>query len=397
MRLKYEQDFTVTHTILYIAFMKVFNLYILKSLLIATVFVTMTLSVIVVLTQSLRFLELIIDAGASAITFWILTLLALPRFWEVIIPLAAMVGTLFVYSRLKDYSELAILRSTGFSPLRIARPALLLGLTMTTLLLITTLWITPNSLSSLQKLRQVVKAQFSVTLLHENVFNRLGKYFTVYLKERDPNGTLKGLLIHDRSQKNSPPTTILAEQGVLKEQDNAVQVIVYNGSRQAYDPTTQTLQRLNFERYTIDLPLSDTIRKRWQKPEERSLKSLISPSPQDATNPNTLYSFTLELHRRITTPLLALTFTLLAASVFIMGPTERNPNSFRATYVILGTILIQGLFIAIYNIAKNEPMALIGLYIVPLAPLTLILFILSHWGEALRRKLLYRHSERPHS
>ena len=96
--------------------MNIFDRYIFKNLLTATVFVSLVLVVLILLTQSLRFLELVMDSGASALSFWILTLLALPRFFEIILPLSVMAGVLFVYNRMTSDSELVVVR------LWVARP-----------------------------------------------------------------------------------------------------------------------------------------------------------------------------------------------------------------------------------------------------------------------------------
>lgn len=58
----------------------IFDRYIFRTLLIATVFIAVALAALILLTQSLRFLELVIHAGASGMAFVTLTLLALPRF-----------------------------------------------------------------------------------------------------------------------------------------------------------------------------------------------------------------------------------------------------------------------------------------------------------------------------
>lgn len=376
--------------------MQVFNRYIVKNLLLATTFITVTLSAVIILTQSLRFLELIIESGADTQTFWTLTLLALPRFWEVIVPIALMIATTFTYSRLKDSSELVIMRGTGFSPLKIARPAIMISVFFTLILWGITLWGTPHSLSYLQKIKHVVQSQFSVMLLHENVFNRLGKDFIVYVQDRDSSGTLSGVVIHDQSARDPYPSTILAKRGVLNEQDGAYQVIVYNGSRQSYNPETKILQRLDFERYIVDLPLTSEVQDRWKQPDERTLTELLNPDPTVVRDVEYTQKFKVELHRRFTAPLLALAFTLIAATALVMGPVQRNQNNWRTFFIIMGAILVQGLFIAVYNYAKNGPWGFIGMYIVPLAPIIGCLYLLSPWGEISRRRLLYK-PERPTS
>src|SRR5688572_9401783 len=102
--------------------MKIFERYIFRGLLIAAVFISITLIVVVFLSQSMQFLELVLDSSASGGSFWLLTLLAMPRFFEIIVPLAMMAATIFIYNRMTMDSELAAIRSAGYSPMDLARP-----------------------------------------------------------------------------------------------------------------------------------------------------------------------------------------------------------------------------------------------------------------------------------
>ena len=58
-----------------------FDRYLLRQLITALIFISFTLAGVVMLVQSLRFLELVIDSGASSFSFWALTFLSLPRFF----------------------------------------------------------------------------------------------------------------------------------------------------------------------------------------------------------------------------------------------------------------------------------------------------------------------------
>lgn len=175
----------------------VFNRYLFKGLGIATVFIAVTLAMIIFLTQSLRFLELIIDSGASGAAFLLLTLLALPRFFEIILPIALMAAILFVYNRMTIDSELVVMKATGASPQVLARPALLLSAIIMVILLVMTSWLGPVTLSNMQHLRQVIKAQYSTLLVREGVFNPLGEGLTVFVRDRNAAGELEGLMIYD--------------------------------------------------------------------------------------------------------------------------------------------------------------------------------------------------------
>ncbi len=133
--------------------MTVFDRYLFRHILIATVLTAATLTAIIFLAQSLQFLELIINAGASIATFWLLTFLAIPRFFEIILPVALMAATVFVYNRMTVDSELLVMSALGTPPLRLARPALIMAIAVTAILSMTSLWIVPQTETDMEHTR----------------------------------------------------------------------------------------------------------------------------------------------------------------------------------------------------------------------------------------------------
>ena len=370
--------------------MRVFNIYLLKNLAKISTAVTLTLSAVIVLTQSMRFLELIIEAGAGAGTFWTLTFLALPRFLEILMPLSVMIATVFVYSRLAENSEITIMRSSGFSPLRIAQPAIILSVIVTMFLLFITLWGAPKSLASLQQMRQVVKSEFSALLLRKGVFNRIGRDFTVYVQGRSEDGTLSGVVIHDQGRKTgSAPSTILARRGQILDEGDVQRVIVYEGSRQSYDFEKNVLQRLDFDRYTVELPLQSDVVARWRSPDERTVFELLNPDTEVERDVESQWEFILELHRRFTAPVLTVSFVFIGAAGLILGPSSRRGQGRRLSFVIVSCLLLQGLFIAAYNIARQHMLGVVLMYAVVVLPALFALYVLSGAGESWRRQALY--------
>ena len=168
--------------------MTVFDKYLLKSLMFATVFISLTLACIILLTQSMRFLELIMNSGASSLAFWTLALLALPRFLEIILPIALMAAVVFIYNKLTIDSELIVMRMLGKSPFALARPALYLAGIVTVALFFVTMWVAPTSLSNMHQMRQVIKAQYSTWLFRPGVFNTVVPGLTVFVRARDNEG-----------------------------------------------------------------------------------------------------------------------------------------------------------------------------------------------------------------
>jgi len=368
--------------------MKIFDRYIFKNLLIATVFIAMTLAAVIFLTQSLRFLELVIESGASSSVFWALTVLALPRFFEIILPLSLMAATLFIYNRMTSDSELIVVRSVGCAPSTLARPAVTLALLVTLVLLSITLWVAPKSLNTMQHMRQMIKAQFSTLLFREGVFNQIGKGLTVYVRERGEEGSLYGLMIHDGREASKAPATILAKRGTLVSVDEGYQVIVYDGTRHEYGDGV--LKRLNFNRYMIDLPDSDPVRQRWAEPDERTIFELLNPDPAEQRDVESLRDFKVEIHRRIISPLLAVVFTLISCAVLLIGPVDRRGQLRRIIFAVMLVVFIQGVYIAAYNFARQSDLGLFLMYALVFCPLSACVFALSGLSEGVRRRVLYR-------
>ncbi len=370
--------------------MNIFDWYVFKNLSLATVFIGLTLVVVVFLTQSLKFLELVMDSGASSVSFWILTLLALPRFFEVILPLALMAGILFVYNRMSTDSELSVVRSLGYSPMALARPALLLAVIVSIFLWSMTLWAAPKSLSQMQHMRQVIKAQFSALFLREGVFNKLGDGLTVYVRERSGNDALQGILIHDSRDEVAVPSTVIAKQGVVVGDNDGFEVVVYNGSRQTYDPQKKILQQLNFERYVVDLPDSAPVSQRWKEPDERTIFELLQPDMENERDAASLKEFHIEIQKRICSPFLAINLALVSCVVLLVGPVDRRGHARR---IILGVgiaLVLESLFLSASNMARNHPSGVILMYVVTIGPLIPGLFLLSSYSEGFRRRVFYQ-------
>lgn len=171
--------------------------------------------------------------------------------------------------------------------------------------------------------------------------------------------------------------------------DDGFQVVVYDGSRQEYDPKSDTLHRLNFERYTIDLPDGGPVQQRWQDPDERTIFELMHPDMDNERDVENLREFRIEIHRRFTGPLLAMAFTLISCCALLIGPIDRRGQSLRIVAAIVSVVLIEGLFLSAFNLTRQTDWGLPFMYVVVFVPMGFAGFILSGMGEEFRRRLFY--------
>lgn len=344
--------------------------YLLRALVLALVFVTFAVTAAVWLTQSLRYVDVVVENGAPLHMFVWLAMLTLPTFLGIILPVALFVAVLFTYHRMIQDSELIAMRACGMGPHALARPALLLAGATTLLGLFLSLWMQPAASRELLKLQYFVQSQFSAALLKEGTFNDLGNRMTVYVARREQNANLFGLLIHD-GRNPQKPVTIRAARGQLVQGAAGPQVIVYDGIQQEYDVARHRLSELTFESYSVNLDtLVPTLAGRTPLPRELGTIDLIGQMDAEP-DPARQRRLSSELHQRFTTPLLALGFTLIATCSLLFGDFNRRGNARRVVTAVALAALLQAVALGLGQAISKNSWAVAPLYFSVLVPILL--------------------------
>jgi len=188
--------------------------YIFRQLATALAAVTAGLVALIWLTQSLKLVELVVNRGLSMRVFLHLTGLLIPGFVAIILPITTFVVVQFIFQRLAGDRELTVMRAAGLSPWDIARPALMLAGVSFTLGLMLNILIVPASSEAFRRYQFEIRNKVAAFLLQEGVFTQVSEQLTVYVRARDPDGALRGILVQDDRQPNAR-ATILAESGQL--------------------------------------------------------------------------------------------------------------------------------------------------------------------------------------
>ena len=321
-----------------------FSRYVFKQLFLGMIFVASCLTCIIWLSQGLRLVELIVNRGVSAGTFAYLTLLMLPNFLPVIMPIALFSVVVFVYAKLIMDRELVVMRASGLSQFALAKPALILALLVVGIGYFLNLYLIPESYRMFRQMQWDIRYNYSHILLKEGAFNELPNGKTVYVRERTPEGEIKGILYHDKGNPENH-FTIMAARGALLETKNGARVVMFDGNRQVVDPKTNRLSVLYFDRHVLELNAkrkgSD---KRHIEARERHLSELFKPENEDIS-PDDRGKFIIEGHKRLVSPLQALTLTFLALACLISGSFSRRSQSKRIMISIslMVGVLISGL------------------------------------------------------
>jgi lipopolysaccharide export system permease protein len=223
-----------------------FDRYLFRQLLVGLIAVTGGLTALIWLTQSLRFVELVVDHGLSVGFFLELTGMLVPSFVSVILPITTFIVIAFTYNRMAGDRELTVMRSIGLSPFGLARPAIVLAIIAAMAGYGLSLWVVPQGMRDFRKMEWEVRNRIAAFLLQDGVFTPLSDGLTVYVRSREPDGTLKGVMIDDQRNPQDH-STIFARSGRLVQTPTGPEVILNDGSRQQVDYKTGRLNILTFK------------------------------------------------------------------------------------------------------------------------------------------------------
>lgn len=359
--------------------------YILRQLGVGMVFVSLALSCVLWLTQSLRFIELIVTKGISAATFLKLTMMLMPTFLVVILPISLFAVALFTYNKLNSDRELVVLRSAGVSNWALAQPTLLLAGMATVVGLALTLWIIPASVQHFRELQWSIRNDITNVLLQEGAFNKFGDGLTVYVGSRSPDGELLGILVHDKRNPDKP-MTMMAERGALVFTEAGPRVLMINGNRQTLPRGAGQLSVLHFDSYTVDLATATGKGgDRYRDARERSVPELLSVTEAELGS-SEYRRAKVELHQRFSSPVYNLGFAVIALACLLGASFDRRGQTPAILTAVGLMIAAQALALGVANLATSSLAFIPLLYVAAAIPIAGGLWFIQHPTGRPRRR-----------
>lgn len=349
--------------------------YMIRSLIWPLFFIALAMAGVIWLTQSLRFVDLILNRGLPAHTFFYLAILVLPMVMSVLLPVALFIAVVFAYTKMTMDSEIVVLQACGMSHGDLAKPALAVTAGVLALCYLLNLYLMPLAYREFKDLQFSIRHNYSSVLLQEGAFNTVADGVTVYVRERHNDGELLGILVHDERDP-AKPVTMMAERGTLVQAPGGPRVVMITGNRQVVDSTHERLSILYFDRYTVDFNAVDQeTEERWREPRERFVHELFSPG-DTVDDQRNLAVMRAEGHQRIASPLLAVAFALIALAALLAGEFNRRGQVRRILWATAAIIALQLVYLGAANLAATVPLVALLLYLMPLAAAAAAAYVL---------------------
>ena len=229
-----------------------YDRYVLSQLLLLFGLFSLILVGVFWINRAVTLFDRLIADGQSAMVFLEFSALTLPNLIRIVLPIAAFAASLYITNRLHGESELTVMRATGCSPWRMARPVLAFGLIVGLMMSILAHLLLPASISQLKLRETEVSQNASARLLNEGTFLHPRAGVTFYIRSIDEDGSLNDVFLSDRRNPDEAVTYTALRAFLVRDEDNA-KLIMVDGLAQRLQTETQTLSTTNFEDFSYDI------------------------------------------------------------------------------------------------------------------------------------------------
>ncbi|MCC7320451.1 MAG: LPS export ABC transporter permease LptF [Rubellimicrobium sp.] len=302
-----------------------FDRYLLRQNLVLFGFFALVLVLVSWVNRAVVLFDQIIADGQSAGVFLELTILSLPSIIRIVLPLSAFLASVYVTNRLAADSELVVMQATGFSPWRLARPALAFGIVVTLMGLVLSNVLVPLSIERLNLRQEEIARSATARLLQEGQFLTPAPDVTLYLREITPAGELRDLFLHD-DRDPAESLTYTASSAYLVQMPAGPQLVMVGGQIQRLGHADGRLLVASFADLVFDLapflPAPDP--GTWRSSRELPTPALLFPTDETARlTSRSAEELRAEGHDRLAQPLLALAAVLLGFAPLLVGGYSR--------------------------------------------------------------------------
>lgn len=345
--------------------------YILKR---AAFIFALTLAALVAtlwVTQVLRQIDVVTAKGQAIWVFLLMTVLALPALIQVVAPIAFLVATIATLNGLTNDSEFPVISAAGAPPRAVHRPILVLGVLVMLAVAVSHHVLAPASLSGLRGLLTRVRADVIATLVQDGGFRVVDTGLTMHIQQKTPDGGFRGIFINDDRNPNKS-LQYSAASGLMLEQAGGSYLILQNGVIIREDRLGGENNVVAFETYALDLsqigaPNAAAI----LEAKERSTLYLMDPRPDDTFVASRPERVAYEIHSRMTAPLYALAFALIALAFLGRPRTNRQDRSIAIATVVLLCLVLRAAGFAAGAMARGSSTLIPFLYAIPVAGILL--------------------------
>ena len=272
----------------------------------------------VVFTRKFGYLaQMLIQKNADALTVFEVIISLLPSVLIFTFPLSFLIGVLVGFSRLSSDSEIVAMEASGVSLYEMIRPVVKVGLGVTLITALTTLFLLPAGNWNLRQIRHRIGLQ-PESKIKPRVFNEDLPNKVLYVEDINVGtSSWKGVLLADTATTGerriilSKAGRVMLVPGSRKLQLNFQEGSVYAVNKQS--PQESSFTRFEVQDVAVHFPEIQGVRSEPKRFTDKSLGELLV-DVREANSERSRRSLA-ELHSRVALPLSALIFAVLGVTL----------------------------------------------------------------------------------
>ena len=339
--------------------MLIYKKYIAKAIFYPFIALSFILTSLVWITQILKLLYLL-DKGIDSIDFLKLVVLILPSLFFMISPLISVIAVIYVYNNLQEERQLIILRASGLNNFAIAKPALIVATFITLVSYYVSLYLTPLSYGKLKYELSDFRENYVSNIITEKTFNQLSKYITIYVEEKNSNGSLNGIVLFD-NKVSTNHTVLFAKTAKVVMHGTIPLFQLQDGFKQSFDENNN-ITKLYFDSLLIEFQKNDSVSEDRNK---TSLELYIHEMlwPDDKFSEEKKMRLIVDAHQRLIWPLFNYCLVFLALSMFLSKNHHRGTNINQIICTFAPLLIVTYFHFSLQKIAYQEPLYIFACYL----------------------------------
>ncbi|MCL2567739.1 MAG: LptF/LptG family permease [Alphaproteobacteria bacterium] len=250
-------------------------IYLTKKVLVSSGIILFSITLLLFLLQSLRFLDLITNRGFSIITVLYISYLTFAGIWIEVIPFALVIAIIFTWNAIINNQELIIIQATGITPIKTYLSVITIGLGFSIATFFLAFYLVPNSYTKYQQLRTNFSENYNIKIFEAEKFVRVNENTNFYIKKIDGNH-LTAIFIYSYNPSNNKENFIYAEEGYV-DFDSGKITMLLNAVNIQEVSSNNSITFLQLDKYIFDIDTNQKS-KTYQRssPREYNLSNLIN-------------------------------------------------------------------------------------------------------------------------
>jgi len=328
----------------------------LSQLMVLFGFFALVLILVYWINRAVVLFDQLIADGQSAWVFLELTALSLPGVIRIVLPIAAVVASIYVTNRMASEAELTVVQASGYSGFRLSRAVIVFGLIVALMMSALVHVLVPVASREFSKRNAEISQNVVARLLTEGQFLSPIDGVTFYIRDISANDELLDIFLSD-TRNPAESLTYTAKRAYVVNGLNGPQLVMIEGMAQALRTDSQRLLVTRFDDFAYDISgfipalsgdgtnLGEVTTARLLRPDD----ALIESSGKSRAEMLTV------AHSRFGESLLSVVAALLGFSTLITGGFSRFGVWRQIVTAVFLVILVKLVDTAAANAVRTQP------------------------------------------